>query len=62
MSEGQITTALVALGGVVGYVLGYFIMAPPIPGSFTRICGMMAWTLVGAGIGLGISTRLFRKK
>ena len=51
----------VVVGAAVGYAVGHFLMAPPIPGSFTRVCGIVAWILVGAGIGLGISTRFFPK-
>ncbi len=57
--RGNVTRAvLVMIGAAIGYAVVSYV-APAIPGSFVRYAIMMACTLMGAGIGLGISTRLF---
>ena len=57
--RGNVTRAvLVMIGAAIGYAVGSYV-APVIPGSFVRLAIMMASVLMGAGVGLGISTRLF---
>ncbi len=50
--------ALVVIGAAIGYAVVSYVV-PVIPGSFVRLAVMMASVLMGAGIGLGISTCLF---
>jgi hypothetical protein len=58
--RGNVTRAvLVMIGAGIGYAVGSYV-APVIPGSFVRLAVMMASVLMGAGVGLGISTRLFK--
>ena len=49
---------LVMVGAAIGYAAGSYV-APVIPGSFVRLAIMMSCVLMGAGIGLGTSTRIF---
>ena len=49
---------LVMIGAAIGYAVGFYV-APVIPGSFVWLAVMMSCVLMGAGIGLGISTRVF---
>jgi hypothetical protein len=50
--------AWVMIGAAIGYAVGSYV-APVIPGSLVWLAIMMSCVLIGAGIGLGISTRIF---